>query len=226
MSAIIVAGGAGERLGGPIPKQFHCIGGKPILYHALAAFERCEAIQDIILVATEDWLAYVSQEIVDKFAVTKIRKIVCGGEKRQDSVYAGLQAMEGSSDYVAVHDAVRPFIKVRKIADVVTAAQQFGAAVLAVKPKDTIKIEEAGFVDSTPSRANLWSVQTPQVFKHDLLEEAHIRARADQVYDTDDAALVERIGHRVKIVPGDEDNIKITVPLDLKLAEILIGESV
>jgi len=223
VSAIIVAAGAGQRFGGSIPKQYLSIGGKPVLYYTLQTFEQCAAIEEIVVVAAEEWLAHVTQVIVDRFGLAKVKKVVAGGNHRQDSVYAGLKALEGPPDIVAVHDAVRPFVSVAKVDEVVSACMKYGAAILAVPPKDTIKIEKDGFVEKTPFRDKLWSVQTPQVFRYDIILEAYARAYECGVYQTDDSALVERLGYPVKIVEGEEQNFKITVPLDLSLAEMILS---
>ncbi len=219
-AAIIVAAGQGSRVGGILPKQFQSVGGKPILSYTLQKFEDCSRIQDVILVTASEWVTYTAQEIVEPSDLKKVIKIVAGGEQRQDSVFAGLKALEGHPDFVAIHDAVRPFISVEKLEAAIDACKKHGAAILAVPPKDTIKTEKSGFVDETPDRSFLWSVQTPQVFKYDLIMKAYQKAFEDGVYHTDDSALVERIGMKVKIVEGEHDNIKVTVPMDLKWAEI------
>jgi len=219
-AAIIVAAGQGSRVGGILPKQFQSVGGKPILSHTLQKFEDCSRIQDVILVTASEWVAYTAQEIVDPFDFKKVIKIVAGGKQRQDSVFSGLKALARPPDIVAIHDAVRPFASVEKIEAVIDACEKYGAAILAVPPKDTIKTGKSGFVDETPDRNFLWSVQTPQVFKYDLIMKAYQKAFEDGVYHTDDSALVERIGKKVKIVEGEHDNFKVTLPMDLKLAEI------
>ncbi len=224
ISAIIVAAGAGQRVGGNLPKQFQLLRNKPLLCYTLQVFERCDLIENVVVVAAEEWLAFVSQQIVDRYALTKVSKVVAGGKQRQDSVFAGLQALKGETEMVAVHDGVRPFISDNKLKEVIDAALKFGAAILAAPPRDTIKIEKSGFVEKTPSRDKLWCVQTPQVFKYDLLHNAYVKAFEHGVYHTDDSALVERLGWPVKIVEGDEENIKITVPLDLKIAESILAE--
>lgn len=206
-----------------MPKQYLPVGGKPIFYHTLKKFEACDLVDAIIVVVARDWMMHVSTEIVDKYGFQKVSKVVDGGGERQDSVRAGLQAAE-SSDWVAIHDAVRPFISTQKLEEVIQAGKKFGAAILAVPPRDTIKIEQSGFVETTPERNRLWAVQTPQVFGYEVLLSAYQQAMNDNFMSTDDSALVERMGHKVKIVEGEASNIKITVPLDLKLAEMIIEE--
>lgn len=222
VSAIIVAAGRGQRAGGSIPKQFQSICGKPILYYTLQKFEKCTLVDEVVLVASEDWLFYVSEDIVDRFDFKKVKKIVSGGKERQDSVFAGLKTLEGPPDIVAIHDAVRPFITIEKIEETIKACEKYGAAILAVPPKETIKIESAGFVDKTQARDSLRSVQTPQIFKYELIYNAYTKAFEKGLYETDDSALVERLGHRVKIVEGEYSNIKITTPLELQLAELIL----
>lgn len=223
VSAIIVGAGTGHRIGRDTPKQYLSVAGKPVFYYTLKRFEECALVDAIVVVVARDWMVHVGTEIVDKFGFEKVRKVVDGGSERQDSVWAGLQAME-SSPWVAIHDAVRPFISARKLEEVIRAGQKFGAAILAVSPRDTIKTERDGFVDTTPARNQLRAVQTPQVFDYEILMSAYQKAIHDNVVSTDDSALVERMGHRVKIVEGESNNIKITVPLDLRLAEMLIQE--
>lgn len=206
-----------------MPKQFQSIGGKPILAHTLDVFERCELIQNIVVVAAEEWRGFIAQQIVDRFSFAKVTKVISGGNQRQDSVFAGLQALPEKVEIVAVHDGVRPFVSSEKLAEVIVAGQKYGAAILAVPPKDTIKIEKTGFVEKTPSRDKLWCVQTPQVFKYDLILGAYQKAFEHGVYHTDDSALVERLGWQVKIVEGNHENIKITVPFDLKIAESILS---
>ncbi|MCZ6820570.1 MAG: 2-C-methyl-D-erythritol 4-phosphate cytidylyltransferase [Calditrichaeota bacterium] len=220
-SAIIVAAGQGLRSGGDLPKQFQAIGGKPVICHTLEKFEACAAVDDVLIVASQDWLPHVTQEIVERYRFPKIRQVVAGGKERQDSVYQGLKALD-NPDVVVVHDAVRPFVAVDKIALVVATAAENGAAILAIPPRDTIKTGHAGMVGETLDRATLWSVQTPQAFKYDLLLAAYDRAFEDGNYSTDESALVEAIGHPVRIVEGDFENMKITVPADFKLAEALL----
>lgn len=223
ISAIIVAGGRGHRMGGNVPKQFQLLYGKPVLYHTLRRFEDCSLVDEIILITATEWLAYTAQEISDRYHFTKIKKIVAGGKERQDSVYNGLQALDNGTEVVLVHDAVRPLVSVGKIEEVIQACQEVGAAILAVPPKDTIKVAEQEYVATTLNRDTLWCVQTPQGFRVDILRAAYDDARARGIYKTDDSALVEMSGHAVKIVRGEDENIKITVPADLQFAETVLG---
>jgi 2-C-methyl-D-erythritol 4-phosphate cytidylyltransferase len=177
------------------------------------------------VVTGPNWVDFVEQEVVERFAFAKVSGVVCGGMERQDSVYAGLRALHPPPDVVAIHDGARPFVTIDRITAVVAAGTEHGAAILAVCPRDTVKTDAAGFVGKTLNRQTLWNVQTPQVFRYELAVRAHEQARQDGVYDTDDAALVERLGQRVKVVEGNSENIKVTIPADLRFAEYLLNGS-
>ena len=220
--AIVVGGGKGTRIKGNLPKQFLMLEGKPIVAHAIEKFEKCELIDEIILVVPEDYLGYSTQKVVDKFGFRKADKIVPGGEERQDSVYAGLKACPAGTSIVVIHDAVRPLISFDKIAASVRLCAEKKAVVLAVPPKDTIKRGENGLIVTTLDRSKLWLIQTPQVFDYGLILEAHEKAREEGFAGTDDSVLVERLGKEVTILEGDYSNIKITTEEDLALAETLI----
>ncbi len=221
VSAIIVAAGQGSRIGGSLPKQFQDIGGKPVTAHSLLKFEACKAITEIVLIVSEGWLEF-AVELARKYKIAKLSQVIIGGKERQDSVFKGLNALTAQPDIVAIHDAVRPFISIIKIEETVRAAQEFGGALVAVPVKDTIKAEKNGFVEKTLDRKVLWAVQTPQTFQFEILSEAYKNAYHKGIYSTDDSALVEMAGHPVKIIEGDYQNMKITVPSDFALAEKLI----
>ncbi len=222
VAAVIVAAGSGKRIGGTIKKQFLELKGKPILVHTLERFQACPDINEIILVAPQNELRRLEDEIVKQFLLTKVKRLVGGGEERYNSVLNGLNAVPEYIEIVAVHDGVRPFITGEKISRLVYEAQRHGAAIPGVQPKDTVKSCKQGFAGQTLDRDSLVLVQTPQVFKKALLLEAYRQAFAIQQFGTDDAALVERMGHPVFIVPGDYDNIKITSVDDLYIAEKLL----
>ncbi len=223
-TAIIVAAGSGSRLGGDIPKQFRSIAGKPVLAHTVARFEAAGAIDEIVIATSHDWMAFVAGEIVDGGGFAKVTRVIEGGASRQESVYECLMAVRDAADIVAVHDAVRPLVSPAKIDEAVAACRSCGAAILAVPPKDTIKEANQAVVARTLDRTTLWAVQTPQVFDCTMLVRAYEKALEDGVRATDDAALVELLGAPVKIVSGDYMNFKITVPEDLRLAELLLAE--
>jgi 2-C-methyl-D-erythritol 4-phosphate cytidylyltransferase len=222
-AAIIVAAGSGERMGLERSKPFLPLGGKPILAHAIEKFEECSAVEEIILVARREDKEAAGAMISD-YRFQKVSTLAEGGAQRQDSVYEGLRAL-GSRRirYVLVHDGVRPFVSVEKIHRLLAACQEYGAAILAVPLKDTIKRSNAvPFVEETLDRTKLWAAQTPQGFTIDILTRAYEQARRDHFVATDDAGLVEHLGVRVKIIEGEYENIKITTPDDLQLAEHIL----
>jgi 2-C-methyl-D-erythritol 4-phosphate cytidylyltransferase len=224
--AIIVAGGSGKRIEGNLPKQFLMLGGKPILAHTIEKFESCDSVDEIVLVVPEDHLGYCSQAIVDKHTFSKIRKIVCGGKERQDSVYQGLKACSNSTSIVAIHDGVRPLISMMMIFKSIELCREKRAVILAVPVNDTIKQVENGLVINTLDRRKFWLVQTPQVFEYKLIMEAHKKAREKNFVGTDDSALVERLGCEVSVLEGTYNNIKITTAEDLLVAEKLLKAEV
>jgi 2-C-methyl-D-erythritol 4-phosphate cytidylyltransferase len=220
--AVIVAGGAGFRMNADMPKQYLQISGKPILAMAAESFEKSHLIDEIVLVVAEEYLAYASHSIVDHFHLTKVSKIISGGITRQESVLAGLSASPRVTDFVAIHDGVRPFIRQSMIKQLFESVKHTGAAIPAVKAKETIKLVENNLITSTVPREKAFLAQTPQVFRYESILEIHRKA-ADQKYEaTDDAMLAEQYGMKVAIVPGYYDNIKITTPEDLILAEEIL----
>ncbi|MEN6330975.1 MAG: 2-C-methyl-D-erythritol 4-phosphate cytidylyltransferase [Smithella sp.] len=221
--AIIPAGGAGRRFNAGIAKQYLSLNGLPVLVHSLKVFEQAEDIDEIIIVVPESDIKSVRENLISKNNLGKVAKIVAGGAKRQDSVRNGIAAVEGQCDIVVVHDGVRPFVTVEMIKRAVEAARQFQAAVIGVPAKDTIKETEVyDFVVKTVPRQNLWITQTPQAFRFDVLQKAYGAAYRDNYCGTDDASLVERIGVKVKMIAGSYENIKITTPEDLVVAEALL----
>jgi 2-C-methyl-D-erythritol 4-phosphate cytidylyltransferase len=221
--AVIVAGGQGTRIEGKLPKQFLNLGDRPILAHCVQRFESCETIDQMVLVVPEDYLGYCSQAIVDQYDFKKVKKIVCGGKERQDSVYLGLKACPKSTTVVAIHDGVRPFVSPQKISESIGLCVEKKAVILAVPAKDTVKRVEGNSVVTTLDRKKLWLVQTPQVFEYSFILNAYEKAIEDGFAGTDDAMLVERLGHQVTVVEGEYQNIKITTAEDLAIAEKFIG---
>jgi 2-C-methyl-D-erythritol 4-phosphate cytidylyltransferase len=220
--AIIVAAGKSKRIKDKLPKQFLKIGKKPVLAHTLESFEKCEEVDEIILVVSEDWLTYCSTEVVDKYEFKKIKRVISGGEKRQDSVYKALVAVPNNTSIVVIHDGVRPLLNPSKITESIKICKECQAVILAVPVKETVKRIEDGSVHTTLNRERLWNAQTPQVFDYKILLDAFGKAKVDGFTGTDDASLVERLGVEVKIIEGDYDNIKITTPEDLILAEEIL----
>jgi len=223
ISAVIAAAGSGERMGFPENKPFLLLGDRPILVHAVEKFQESPPVHEIVLVVRASDYEKAC-ELVDQFQLTKVVEITEGGDRREDSVYRGLQKLANRDvEIVLVHDAVRPFVPPEKIIEVITACRESGAAILAVQPKDTIKqSNRLPFVESTLDRSRLWAVQTPQAFHLDLLLKAYDPEVKGNFISTDDASLVERLGVKVRIVEGSYDNIKITTPEDLELAEVIL----
>ena len=216
--AIIVAAGESRRMGG-VDKVLALLSGKPILGRVLDAFRRCSAIDQIVAVLSEHNLEAVKRLIAEQ-GWSNV-SVCLGGRRRQDSVVAGLGKLI-KCDWVVVHDGARPLVTVDLIDRVLEAAKETGAAVAAVPATDTIKVAGTEkFIEYTPSRDKLWVVQTPQVFRFDIISEAYRRAEGEV---TDDAALVERLSHKVKLYMSSYDNIKVTTPDDLVLAEALLGK--
>lgn len=223
ISAIILAGGKGKRMGSAISKQFIDIKGKPIIYYTLKKFSENKKIDNIIVVLPEDEVKYFKENILKKYEL-RINKIVIGGKERQDSVYNALKSLKNSStDIVLIHDGARPFISERIINEGIKFAEIYGAAAPGVMPKDTIKVKnEKNFSVDTPNRANLVSIQTPQVFKFDEILECHEKIRYNGEKVTDDTMVVEKYGYSVYLYDGEYTNIKVTTPEDLILAERII----
>jgi 2-C-methyl-D-erythritol 4-phosphate cytidylyltransferase len=220
--AIIPAAGSGTRIGGDIKKQFLPLKGKPIIVHTLQQFEHCPDVDEVALALPESAMSEM-EAIVERYRLHKVSKMVLGGAKRQDSVRNVLNRLIlKDSDIVLVHDGVRPFIEAKRIVHLVKVCKEFDAAVLAVQPKDTIRRSTGGgFFDQTMDRTALWLIQTPQAFRAKLLVKAFEQAKKDKFYSTDEAALVERLGVKIRIVEGSYDNIKITTPEDLELGLLI-----
>ncbi len=209
------------RLPGDVPKQFLLLNGIPILQHSIHAFESLKSVSEIVIVVPEDQLRR-TDELLKKRKPRKVSHLVVGGIERQHSVRNGLLSFDREPDIVLVHDAVRPLVSKEVIAKVIKASAKHGAAVVGVRVKDTIKLEEDGFYRKTLDRSKLWAVQTPQGFRFPILLKAHLAAQRNAVMGTDEASLVERLRFPVKIVEGDDRNIKITTRADLKFAEMLL----
>ncbi len=203
------------------PKQYLDLGGKPILARTLQVFEDCPSVDGIYLIVPQEQMDTVQRDIVEKYLFRKVLKVVRGGKMRQQSVWNGLQAIRSSCSIVVVHDGVRPFISRRLIEQSIKEAQKNGAAVVAVSAKDTVKRAAKGKKVQTLPRDEIWLAQTPQSFQFSLLMKAYQKAHQEEVLGTDDAFLVERLGHPVTLITGDYTNIKITTPEDLIMAEAL-----
>jgi 2-C-methyl-D-erythritol 4-phosphate cytidylyltransferase len=222
--ALVLAAGRGERLGHALPKGLVPLAGRPLVVHALAALEAVAELERLIPVLPAEALGRY-RALVAGAGLRKLAAPVAGGRERQDSVRAGLAALPPGTELVAVHDAARPFVRPEAVRRVVEAACATGAAILATPVRDTIKRVRAGRVVETPPRAECWAAQTPQVFRVEILREALAKAESEGVIGTDDAQLVEALGVEVRVVAGDPDNLKITGPEDLALAERLLAPS-
>ena len=224
VAAIIPAAGRGVRMGGKTPKQFLTLGGLPLLIHTLRVLDIADEVHEIIVVAPETDLAYCREIVGTTYRFTKVIRVVQGGAQRQDSVRNGLRAIDNHFGFVLVHDAVRPFLTRAMITQSVEAANRHGASVIAVPMRDTVKrVTNEDMVESTLDRECLWLAQTPQVFRTDLLRDAHEHGILDAIQATDDAALVERLGHPVAIVQGSAENMKITRPEDWVIGEAILA---
>ncbi|MGL5478308.1 MAG: 2-C-methyl-D-erythritol 4-phosphate cytidylyltransferase [Clostridium sp.] len=220
-TAIILSGGRGKRMGASVSKQFIMLKNKPILYYTIKKFLDNKDIDNIVLVLPEDEIDYFKENILDKFDLD-ISKIVLGGKERQDSVYNGLKECK-DSDIVLIHDGARPFVSDEIISNGIKFAKEYGAAAPGVMPKDTIKVKDLdSFSKSTPKRSHLVSVQTPQVFKYDLITKCHEKIKIEGREVTDDTMVVETYGNKVFLYDGEYTNIKITTPEDLILGEYLV----
>ena len=212
-----MAAGRGERMGG-VDKIFAPIAGRPLLKWVIEAFERSSVVDDIVIVLHEINLDQ-GKKLVTEGKYSKVRDVCLGGRRRQDSVARGLERLQGC-DWVMIHDGARPCVTPELIERGLKEAKESGAAIAAVPAKDTVKIVGPDrIIEDTPNRELLWMAQTPQVFRLDLLSGAYQESSSDV---TDDAVLVESLGNRVKVYMGSYDNIKVTTPGDLALAEVII----
>ncbi|MGE5328977.1 MAG: 2-C-methyl-D-erythritol 4-phosphate cytidylyltransferase [Deltaproteobacteria bacterium] len=221
-SAIILAAGKGTRMEAKINKVYMEIAQKPIAARTLEVFEESPLINEIIVVINERDKHYYEEKIGGSFN-PKIKAVVFGGKRRQDSVSNGLKQVSQQAEIVLVHDCARPLVTCDIIERSLAGAAEYGAVCVGMPVKDTIKIVgKDGFVSETLPRDILWSVQTPQAFKKELLVQAHNRAEALDIQATDDAMLVEMLGHRIKVIEGSYENIKITTPEDIAIAEAIL----
>ncbi len=211
-------------MGGTVPKQFLALGGLPLLVHALRVLEASSAIHGVILAVPQTEREYCLDQVVVPHGFKKVSKIVAGGEHRQDSVRHALAEVDRETEIVLVHDAVRPFLTERMVREVIEQAAKHGAAIVAIPVRDTVKqVGADGAIERTVDRRHLWLAQTPQAFRRDWLEEAHRKAKLEAIQATDDAHLVELLGRRVALVEGSGENIKVTRPEDMIIAEAILA---
>ncbi|MCX7970274.1 MAG: 2-C-methyl-D-erythritol 4-phosphate cytidylyltransferase [Negativicutes bacterium] len=224
IAAVVPAAGSGRRMAAGKNKVLLPLAGRTVIELTVDRLLASRLFGRVVVVAGAAEVAEMSR-LLAGFSTQAEVAVVAGGAERQWSVACGLAAIGREWEYIAVHDAARPLVSRQALAAVVADARQYGAAVLAAPVRDTIKQDDGtGFVAATLERCSLWAVQTPQVFRADWLREAHRRAGEDGVVVTDDAALVERLGHKVRITVNPDDNLKLTTPVDWQLAEILARE--
>ncbi len=221
-SAVIVAAGAGKRMGEDINKQFFELNGVPVVVRTLEIFAKSSFINEIILVLSNNDILYFKNHILAGGTFNKLSSVVTGGRTRQISVFNGLQRVSPGTDVVLVHDGARPFVKDDVLKNCIFGAMELGGACAGIPVKDTIKKTDGKLIKETLDRSCLWAIQTPQAFKYHILMDAHKKARAEGFSGTDDSVLVERTGIRPGIVMGGYDNIKITTKEDLDLAQIIL----
>ncbi len=225
LRVVIAAAGTGSRMKSSINKQYMLLNSRPILSYSLDVFEKFEVVDEIVIVAHSRDVEYCEKEIVDKFGYRKVKKVIPGGEQRQDSVWAGLlQLNRDTTDYVAVHDGARPLLTSALLSNLITGAAKWGAAIPGIYVRDTLKmVGQDGFVDHTLDRSRVVFVQTPQIFNFKKIYQAYEMALKEGFTGTDDASLFEKYMGRVKVVPGNYRNLKITTPEDLIIAQALLS---
>ena len=222
--ALVPAAGRGLRIGGPVPKQFLALGGQPLIVHTLRVLQASAVVDEIVLAVPETEIDYCRTQIVAAHRFTKVANVVSGGKERQDSVRHALEATDPGVSIVLVHDAVRPFVTAQMVDAVVGSAHKTGAAIVALPMRDTVKqVGEDRVIERTIDRRPLWLAQTPQAFRRDWLLDAHRKAQTEGIHATDDAYLIEWFGHAVSVVEGSGENIKVTRPEDLVIAEAILA---
>ena len=223
VTAIIVAAGKGVRMQSHQRKQYLPLAELPILVHTLKVFCECERVSRINLVIPRGDFNYCRNHILDRIPPSPNITLIPGGDRRQSSVYNGLQQIGSNCRIVVIHDGVRPFVRLEQLDACIDGAVEFGACILAVRAHDTLKrVDRSGRIVNTVARDTIWLAQTPQAFRSDLIQRAHRRARAGGFEGTDDASLVERLNQTVVIHPGSRRNLKITDKEDLIIARALL----
>lgn len=224
-AAIVLAAGQGRRMHSRVQKQYMSLRGKPLLYYALKAFEESR-VDDVIVVVGAGGIEYCREHIIEKFGFSKVRAVVEGGKERYHSVYQGLLAVEDCG-YVLIHDGARPLVDEVMISRTLDAVCKYQGCVVGMPVKDTIKtVDDKGYSETTPDRSKLWAVQTPQAFSFELVRGAYEKLFEKDEYQigvTDDAMVVEQMtGHKVKLIEGSYENIKVTTPEDVLIAETFL----
>ncbi|MDA3903120.1 MAG: 2-C-methyl-D-erythritol 4-phosphate cytidylyltransferase [Desulfuromusa sp.] len=228
VTVLIPAAGTGRRMGGSVSKQYLELAGKPILAHTLTLFENHPLIENIYPIVPPGDISYCQRQIIDCYGFSKVRRVIAGGINRQDSVRNGLNALvEDGFDQpqrpILIHDGARPLFDCKRLSALIEVVRKTGACTIGVPVKDTIKDVVNSRITGSPDRSRLWQAQTPQGFQYRLIREAFDRADADGFIATDDASLLERLGHPVQMLEGDYRNIKVTTPEDILIAVALLG---
>jgi 2-C-methyl-D-erythritol 4-phosphate cytidylyltransferase len=223
VTALIPAAGVGKRMGKAVAKQFLPLGDMPMLAHTLLAFQRTTEVDEVIPILSQEDMEGCLKDVIEQFHITKVRTLVVGGKERQDSVANGLHKLEKDTSIVLVHDAVRPFVTTEMIRESIEYAKKGECVAVGVPLKDTVKeVNAKRMVVQTLVRSRLWAIQTPQTFPVKVIKQAYEAAQKQNMYGTDDAMLVERAGNQVRVIMGSYENIKITTPEDLLLAEEIL----
>jgi 2-C-methyl-D-erythritol 4-phosphate cytidylyltransferase len=221
--AIVPAAGLGTRFGPGTNKPFHPLLDKPLIVWSLEVFETLDEIREVIPVLKEEDME-MGRETFERYNLSKVKRIAPGGQERQDSVYHGLRLLKGNTDMVLIHDGARPLINSGIVRTTIRSVAGFDGVIVGVPVKDTIKEVRDGIVKGTLKRDTMWAVQTPQLFLYDALMKAYQRALEERFYSTDDSALIERNGGKVRVIMGSYSNIKITTPEDVTVAEFLLRD--
>jgi 2-C-methyl-D-erythritol 4-phosphate cytidylyltransferase len=222
--AIIPAAGEGRRMGGTVEKQFLHLQGIPVLAHTLGVFDKSPEVDGVVLVVAPQQRQALKEHVLGPYPCRKLLGVVDGDSERQGSVARGLEAVPGDSELIVIHDGVRPLVSLDLLGAVLKAANDHGAALAAMPAGDTVKRAKGEVVVETVERETIWLAQTPQAFQANLLRLAYEKASRDKLMVTDDAALVERLGVSVHLVPGSPENIKVTTPTDLVVAEAILAK--
>jgi 2-C-methyl-D-erythritol 4-phosphate cytidylyltransferase len=223
VTVLIPAAGMGRRMGKSVAKQFLPLGDKPMLAHTLLAFQRASEVDEIIPILSQEDMESCLKDVIEQYRITKVRTLVVGGKERQDSVMNGLRKLEKDVSIVLVHDGVRPFVTPEMITRSIEMARKGEAVAVGVPVKDTVKeVDDQQVILHTLERSRLWAIQTPQAFPAELLKRAYEESYKYHILGTDDAMLVEHSGGKVRVIMGSYENIKITTPGDLILAEEIL----
>lgn len=223
-TAIICAAGMSTRMNTEISKQLIPLWGKPIIVYTLLAFEEATLVDEVVLVVNKGVMGYYKGNIIERYGIKKVKRIVAGGVTRQESVYNGLQKVSDQTKIVAIHDGARPLVTPELIDRSIQSLGDKSGLVVSIPVQDTIKIVGMDqVIKETPDRRRIWAAQTPQVFPLEVIRKAHEIARADGFVGTDDGSLVERLGLEVSVMLGSKENIKISTPLDLTMAEVIMS---